>query len=125
MGEIVQVNQIRMFKATNIKRKIGVQSRVDIILYKIKGKGTYVAFLDNGSQISFVSRISLKYIKHEKVYEEDLAWRVFHHTEKMKTYECVRLFYDYHDTRYSMLFLCGRGRTHASLCVSQGYGRAD
>ena len=84
MGEIVQVNQVKMLRATNIKKKIGVQSRVDIVLYKIKGKGTYVAFLDNGSQISFVSKSLLKYIKYEKVYEEDLALRVFHHTEEKK-----------------------------------------
>ena len=105
-----------MLKATKIGRKIGIQSRVDIVLYNIKGKGTYVAFLDNGSQISFVSKSLLKYIKFEKVYEEDLALRVFHHTEKTKTYECVRLFYDYHGITNSMLFLWKRMNTCQFAC---------
>ena len=105
-----------MLKATKIGRKIGIQSRVDIVLYKIKGRGTYVAFLDNGSQISFVSKSLLKYIKFEKVYEEDLALRVFHHTEETKTYECVRLFYDYHGITNSMLFFVEEDE-HMPICV--------
>ena len=86
------------------KRKTGVLSRIDVPLFRPKGKIKCTAFLDTGSQVSFIRRSLLNKVRYEKIEGEDLLLRVFHHQEKVTHYDSVRVFYGYKGKTYSMDF---------------------
>ena len=135
--------QIKNVGVHGIRRKLGIQSRIDIPLFKIKGKIKCSAFLDTGSQLSFIRRSLLNKVKYEPIYDDNLALKVFHHNEKVTRYECVKVFYGYKGKTFSMPFFVedddympegveheGLGKTvkklrDSGIVLSDSYGKKD